>query len=88
MLGEDAGNVKALFRKGQGLMNTAAYREAKAALKEAYKLDPKNKQVISLLKKVDAQAKKDKAEEKKRLAKMMGGMIGAPAAVPSPFTRR
>jgi peptidylprolyl isomerase len=75
VLGEDAANVKALFRKGQALMAKQQYKAAKAALKEVYKLDPKNKQAIKLLKQVDAKAKKDKDEEKKRMAKMMGGMI-------------
>ena len=68
-------NVKALFRKGQGLLGKSDYKGAKAALKLAYKADPENKPVISLLKKVDAQQKKDKEAEKKRMARMMGGMI-------------
>ena len=68
-------NVKALFRKGQALLGKSDYKGAKAALKLAYKADPENKQTIKLLKQVDATQKKDKEAEKKRMARMMGGMI-------------
>merc|ERR1719498_1061270 len=74
VLGIEPENVKALFRKGQALLGKSEYKEAKAVLKVAYKADPKNKQVVSLLKKVDAQQKKDKEAEKKRMGKM-GGMF-------------
>jgi tetratricopeptide (TPR) repeat protein len=75
VLGCDATNVKALFRKAQALMARREYTAARTVLREVYKLDPTNKQVISLLKKADAQARKDRKEEKKRMAKMMGEMI-------------
>jgi len=71
----DATNVKALFRKGQALLGKSEFKEARAALKLAYKEDPKNKPVIALLKKVDAKAKKEKEEEKKRMARMGGFVI-------------
>ena len=72
--GQDA-NVKALFRKGQGLLGKSEFKGAKAALKLAYKADPSNKQVVSLLKKVDTTQKKEKAAEKKRMAKMAGMFV-------------
>lgn len=74
VIGIEPENVKALFRKGQALLGKLEYKEAKAVLKVAYKADPQNKPVISLLKKVDAQQKKDKEAEKKRMSKM-GGMF-------------
>jgi peptidylprolyl isomerase len=68
-------NVKALFRKGQALLGKSEFKDAKATLKLAYKEDPKNKQVIALLKKVDATAKKQKEEEKQRMARMGGFVV-------------
>ena len=59
----------------RGLLAKGEYSDAKKTLKLAYTLDPENKPVIKELKKVDAKQKKDKADEKKRMAKMMGGMI-------------
>ena len=75
VLGIEPENVKALFRKGQALLGKSEYKEAKAVLKVAYKADPQNKQVISLLKKVDLQQKKDKEAEKQRMARMAGAFV-------------
>lgn len=68
-------NVKALFRKGQALLGKSEFKEAKSTLKLAYKEDPTNKQVVALLKKVDAKAKQEKDEEKKRMARMGGFVV-------------
>ena len=68
-------NVKAMFRKGSAYLGMGEYKEAKATLKAAYKIDPENKPVIKMLSNVDKQQKKEKEAEKKRMAKMMGGMI-------------
>ena len=71
----DPANVKAIFRKGQGQFNQQDYKVAMATLKKGYELDPKNKPLISLMKKCKTQQAVDKAEEKKRMAMMMGAMV-------------
>ena len=72
---EDSTNHKALFRKGQALMARRDYSGARSTLKKLYELDPSSRQVIVLLKKADVQFKKDRDEEKQRMARMMREMI-------------
>jgi tetratricopeptide (TPR) repeat protein len=63
----DPCSSKALYRKGQALVELGEPALARAALMEAYKLAPRDKQVIALLRKADTAAKEAKAEKRRHL---------------------
>eukprot|EP01043_Picozoa_sp_COSAG02_P036439 COSAG02_NODE_2668_length_8293_cov_23.094825_4_plen_160_part_00 len=62
----DPCNSKAMYRKGQALLELGHPVMARTTLTEAYKL-AKDKQVISLLRKADAAAKEAKAEKRRNI---------------------
>lgn len=69
----DASSSKALYRKGQALLALGQPAPARAALKEAYKLVPKDKQVIALLRSADTAAKRAKEEQRNRMSRALVG---------------
>jgi tetratricopeptide (TPR) repeat protein len=69
----DARSSKALYRKGQALLGLDQPSSARAALMAAYKLEPKNKPVIALLRKADAATNSAKAEQRS-MTRALGGL--------------
>lgn len=63
----DQCSTKALYRKGQALLELAQPALARSTLMDAYKLAPKDKQIRVLLHKADVAAKEVKAKRQSRL---------------------
>jgi peptidylprolyl isomerase len=72
MQSEEATNIKALYRRGFARMHLGLYKEAKADLMAAYKLDNANKEVRKAL----AQLKEEVANSKKKEKATFGGFLG------------
>jgi peptidylprolyl isomerase len=69
VLNREAGNVKALFRRGTALMHLSEFEAAKSDLIEAAKLDPKSKEIRDMFTKCKAAEAASKAAEKGLWAK-------------------
>ncbi|KAL4230521.1 hypothetical protein ACF0H5_010903 [Mactra antiquata] len=63
-------NVKALFRKGQALVNTKQWEKAEDVLKKASTLEPSDKGIQRELQKVKKAIQDEKAKEKQMYARM------------------
>jgi peptidylprolyl isomerase len=70
--GEDKSNIKALYRRGLARMHLGLYKEAKADLMDAYKIDSSNKDVRKALAQLKEEVNKAKAKEKAAF----GGLFG------------
>ncbi len=69
---EEKSNIKALYRRGLARMHLGLYKEAKADLMDAYKIDNSNKDVRKALAQLKEEANKAKEKEKATF----GGMFG------------
>ena len=69
---EASSNIKALYRRGIARMHLGLYKEAKADLMDAYKIDNKNKEVRKAL----GQLKEEIANAKNKEKAAFGGMFG------------
>jgi peptidylprolyl isomerase len=69
---EEKTNIKALYRRGLARMKLGLYKEAKADLMDAYKIDNSNKEVRRAIK----QLKEGVAESKKKEKATFGGFLG------------
>lgn len=69
---EEKTNIKVLYRRGLARMRLGLFKEAKADLMDAYKVDNANKEV----RKAIAQLKKEVAASKKKEKEAFGGMFG------------
>lgn len=69
---EEKTNVKALYRRGLARMRLGLYKEAKADLMDAYKVDESNKDVRKALKQLKEEVAKSKEKEKAAF----GGFLG------------
>tara|TARA_B110001452_G_scaffold258462_1_gene253648 strand:- start:464 stop:1351 length:888 start_codon:yes stop_codon:yes gene_type:complete len=72
VLGRDADNVKALFRRGLSYSRSGEFAAAKTDLVAASKLDPKNKEVRDEFAKAKEAESAAKAKDKAMAAKMFG----------------
>lgn len=72
MESEESTNIKALYRRGLSRLHLGLYKEAKADLMAAYKIDNANKEVRKAL----AQLKKAVADSKQREKAAFGGFLG------------
>ena len=70
-LGIDQRNVKAMYRAGKALFGMSNFREAIDVLREAQKLSPSDKHVVSLL----SRARKSAKEVSKSQESVFGGMF-------------
>ena len=68
----DESNVKALFRRGQARMHMGEWAEAKADLRQASTLDPKNKEVRDAFAEVGKKEAAAKKADKAMYSKMFG----------------
>jgi len=71
VLEHDGSNVKALYRRAQGYMNTAFFIEAEVDLVRARQEDPDNKDVVTLMQRLKQMRKAYDAKS----AKMYGNMF-------------
>jgi len=71
VLGEDVGNVKALFRKGQALKELAEYRDAEQCFKKVLEADKENKEAARMLVKVRQLLKSEVDKQKEMFSRMV-----------------
>lgn len=72
VLAIDPMNEKAIMRKGKTLVLKGQYMAAAQELNKALKINPKNKEVQNMLKKVEIALVKEKTQEKELYKKMLG----------------
>lgn len=72
MESEESSNIKALYRRGLARIHLGLYKEAKADLMAAYKVDNKNKDIRKAL----ALLKEEVANAKKKEKAAFGGLFG------------
>eukprot|EP00537_Pseudo-nitzschia_pungens_P007450 CAMPEP_0172377894 /NCGR_PEP_ID=MMETSP1060-20121228/69146_1 /TAXON_ID=37318 /ORGANISM="Pseudo-nitzschia pungens, Strain cf. cingulata" /LENGTH=503 /DNA_ID=CAMNT_0013105605 /DNA_START=492 /DNA_END=2003 /DNA_ORIENTATION=- len=73
---EAKSNIKALYRRGLARMHLGLYKEAKADLMDAYKIDNSNKEVRKAIKQLKEQSQKAKDKEKAAFGGMFGRVEG------------
>lgn len=73
---ETTSNIKALYRRGLARMHLGLYKEAKADLMDAYKIDNSNKDVRKAIKQLKEASQKAKNKEKAAFGGMFGRVEG------------
>eukprot|EP00401_Gymnodinium_catenatum_P064192 CAMPEP_0117619010 /NCGR_PEP_ID=MMETSP0784-20121206/86400_1 /TAXON_ID=39447 /ORGANISM="" /LENGTH=673 /DNA_ID=CAMNT_0005422895 /DNA_START=42 /DNA_END=2064 /DNA_ORIENTATION=- len=86
VLMEEAHNVKALFRRGQALMELRDFNEAERSFKKVRDIEPENKAAVRMLLKVRQSLKEEVGQQKEmfsRMAKAIGTGDGGQGAAPA-----